>query len=276
MYRQLASWLISGLILTSPSFAQTEGTLDRIERTGVLKVALREDAPPFGYLDDNDNLQGYCLDFLTLLESRLTKKLERNSLSIKLYKSTTTNRFNLVSRDVIDLECGPNTIRSDVAKNVGFSAGFLVTGTQFLIDRNRQLDLESDLNGKRLGVMNNTTTEEFVARRYPLATIRKYSGVTARTRGIEAVAQGRLDAMISDGVLLRAEARQQGLSSARYPIIPNLPLTCDRYGMIIQDEDPQWRDFVNSVINSPKAAALSNAWFGELVNYTRVPPDLCQ
>lgn len=276
MYRQLASWLISGLILTSASLAQTEGTLDKIERTGVLIVALREDAPPFGYVDNNNNLQGYCLDFFTLLESRLTEKLERNSLSVKLYKSTINNRFDLVSRDVIDLECGPNTIRSDLAENVGFSAGFLVTGTQFLIDRDRQLDLESDLNGKRLGVINNTTTEEFVAQRYPLATIRKYSGVTARTRGIEAVAQGRLDAMISDGILLRAEARQQGLSSARYPLIPNLPLTCDRYGMIIQDEDSQWRDFVNSVINSPEATALSNAWFSPLANYTRVPSDLCQ
>lgn len=276
MYRQFTAWLISGLIFALASPVKAEGTLEKIERTGVLKVALREDAPPFGYVDDNGKLQGYCLDFFTLLESRLTKELERNSLSIKLYKSTPANRFNLVSRDIIDLECGPNTIRSDLDENIGFSTGYLVTGTQFLIARDRQFDLDSNLDRKRLGVIANTTTAEYVTQRYPLATIRKYAGVTARTRGVEAVAQGRLDAMISDGILLRAEARRQGLPSQRYSLIPEIPLTCDRYGMIIQSNDSQWQDFVNSVINSPAGKALSNAWFGNLANNTKVASDLCQ
>ena len=82
--------------------------------------------------------------------------------------------------------------------------------------------------------------------------------------------------MISDGILLRGEAQQLGLSSVEYSLIPDVPLTCDRYGMIIQSNDPGWQDFVNSVINSPEAAALSNAWFGQLFNYTQTTPDFCR
>ena len=268
MNRKFASFVTSGwLLLCFASTARAETTLDKIQRTGVLKVAIREDAPPFGYLDANNNLQGYCLDFFTILEKQLLKKLNRNTLSVKLYKSTLNNRFDLVSRGTVDLECGPNTIRSNVPE-VNFSTGFFLTGTQFLVKEDNRIDLAGNLGNSKLGVINDTTTAEFIAQRYPDATIRKYSGVTARTRGIEAVQQGKIDAMISDGILLRAEAQQQGLSSVRYPLIPDVPLTCDRYGMIIPDEDPNWQNFIKSVINSPQIKTLSTAWFGQ--RYTAV------
>ena len=276
MNRKFASFITSvWLLLCFAVTARGESTLDKIQRTGVLKVAIRQDAAPFGYLDANDNLQGYCLDFFTILEKQLLEKLNRNSLSVKLYKSTLNNRFELVSRGIVDLECGPNTIRSNISE-VNFSTGFFQTGTQFLVKENNQIDLDGDLSNSRLGVIDNTTTAEFVAQRYPLATLQKYSGVTARTRGVEAVEQGKIDAMISDGILLRAEAQQQGLSSARYPLIPDVPLTCDRYGMIIPVEDPKWQNFVNSVINSSQIKALSTDWFGQLANYTQSAVDSCE
>lgn len=276
MNRKFASFITSGwLLLCFASTARAESTLNKIQRTGVLKVAIRQDAAPFGYLDANNNLQGYCLDFFAILEKQLLKKLNRNSLSVKLYKSTLNNRFELVSRGIVDLECGPNTIRSNISE-VDFSTGFFLTGTQFLVKENNRIDLDGDLSNSRLGVIDNTTTAEFIAQRYPSATLRKYSGVTARTRGVEAVEQGRIDAMISDGILLRAEAQQQGLSSARYPLIPDVPLTCDRYGMIIPVEDPKWQNFVNSVINSPQIEALSTAWFAQLVNYTQSAVEFCK
>ncbi len=257
--------------------ATSEPVFNKIQRTGVLNVAIREDAPPFGYLGANNNQQGYCLDFFAILKKQLTEKLKRNTLSTKLFKSTPANRFALVS-NTVDLECGPNTIRSDIPKNISFSTGFFVTGTQFLIKQENRdrLDLKTDLDGAKLGVISNTTTADFIAKKYPGATIQKYAGVTARTRGIQAVEQNKIDAMISDGILLRAVAQQQGLSSMQYPLVPKVPLTCDRYGMIIKGKDPQWRDFVDSVINSPEAASLSNDWFGQLYNYTLNVKDFCQ
>ena len=256
--------------------ANAEATLEKIQRTGVLDVAIREDAAPFGYLNANDNLRGYCLDFFTLLEEQLIERLDRNTLSVKLFKSIPANRFDLVARDIVDIECGPNTIRSDVPENTAFSTSFFVTGTQFLVRKKNAAEIDRDSEDLVLGVINNTTTEEFVTQRYRLATIRRYRGATARTRGVEAVAQGQIDGMASDGILLIAEAQRQQLSAAEYVLEPEIPLTCDRYGMIIQSNDPQWQDFVNSVIDSPEAEALSNAWFGRIFSYTQSISDLCK
>lgn len=278
MNRPIALCLTGSLFLFCLALpVNAETVLERIQRTGILKVAIREDAPPLGYLDANKNLRGYCLDFFALLEKQLIKDLERNTLSIKLLKSTPGNRFSLVENNIVYLECGPNTIRSNIPENTDFSQSFLITGTQFLIKlKNRdRINLEQDLNDIKLGVVDNTTTEKFLTEQYPLATIKKFSGVTARTRGIQGVEQGQIDAMISDGILLRATAQQQGLSMSEYPLIPEIPLTCDRYGMIIRGKDPQWQDLINSIIRSPEAITLSNDWFGGQFNYSQANSSFC-
>lgn len=255
---------------------KAESVLAKIRRTGVLKVAVREDAAPFGYLDLNNNLQGYCLDFFSLLEKQLAKNLNRSALSIKLFKSTSNNRFSLVRSDVVYLECGPNTINDENTENTSFSTAFFSTGTQFLIDdKNRdRFKLDQNLEDIKLGVIKNTTTEKFITQMYPSATISKFSGATARNRGVQAVSQGKIDAMVSDGILLRAEAQKQGLSTSKYPLIPNNPLTCDLYGMIVS-KDFQWQDLVNSVISSPKSVTLSQAWFGNSFNDNKIVSDNC-
>ena len=276
MKRNLRLWLaVNFFLLGLVSPAKAEKTLQKIQEKGVLNVAIREDAAPFGYLDANGKLQGYCLDFFALLESQLLREIERNSLSLKLLKSTASNRFGLVANKIVDIECGPNTIRAEPPANTAFSSSFFITGTQFLVKQDSDLDLAQDLDGATLGVIGNTTTAELIADRYPQATLRQYRGVTARNRGIQAVAQGKLDAMISDGILLRAEAQQQELSSVEYPLIPDVPLSCDRYGMIIQSEDTEWQEFISSVIDSPEAKDLSKAWFGNLFNYIQPALDAC-
>ena len=281
MNRQAVSFLLGGTLLLGfalPTNAnKSEGVLDRIQRTGVLKVAIREDAPPFGYLTPSGELQGYCLDFFALLEQQLVKNLERNTLSVKLFKSSTSSRFSLVENKTIDLECGPNTIPQENTRQVNFSDSFFLTGTQFLVKNKKKktLNPNRNLGDVTLGVIGNTSTADYLAENYPNATLRKFEGVTARARGIEAVEQGKIAAMVSDGILLRAAAQQQGLSALQYPLVPDVPLTCDRYGMIIQSEDSQWQDFVNSVIDTPEAEQLTDAWFGQLFNYTQTAGDFC-
>ena len=276
MNRNLAFLFTSLSIAVLATPVKAESTLDKIQRKGVLTVAIREDAAPFGYVDGAGKIQGYCLDFFALLEQQLIDKLERNTLSIKLLRSTVGNRFNLLANNRVDLECGPNTIRSDVDDGVTFSNSFFITGTQFLVNKDNKLNLNGSLNDTVLGVVGNTSTEKFIAQRYPNATLSKYRGVTARTRAIQAVEQRKIDAMISDGILLRAEAQQQQLSSRDYPLIPKVPLSCDRYGMIIRSDDPDWQEFINSVIDSPKAEALETAWFGRLFDYTQPAENFCK
>lgn len=271
-----------GLLLTTifilglqvPVRSQT--VVETIKETGVLKVAIREDAAPFGYINSANNLQGFCLDFFALLEETLKEQLPRNSLAIRLLKSTINNRFNLVEEGLIDIECGPNTIRELASSKVTFSRPFFESKTQFLIATEQvdATDLNGDLTGLKIGVIRNTTTEELIRERYPNASIVLFSGITARNRGVEAVAQGTIAAMASDGILLQAEAARQDLPVDDFTLIPTVAIDCenrvfassDLYGMIIA-RDEQWQDFVNSIIVSPEFRRLFVQWFREIESF---------
>lgn len=270
-------WLLTtAFVLGLQVPVQSQTVLETIKETGVLKLAIREDAAPFGYVNSADNLQGFCLDFFTLLERRLEEQLPRNSLATRLLKSTISNRFNLVEEGLIDIECGPNTIRELSSSEATFSRPFFDTRTQFLVATERidAIDLDGDLANVRIGVIRETTTEELIRERYPDARIVLFSGITARNRGVRAVAQGTITAMASDGILLRAEAAQQDLAVDDFTLVPAVSIDPenkvfarrDRYGMIIP-QDEQWQNFVNSVIVSPEFRRLFVRWFGEIESF---------
>ena len=270
-------WLLTTTFVLGLQFpAHSQTVLETIKETGVLKVAIREDAAPFGYVNFADNLQGFCLDFFTLLEEKLKEQLPRNSLATRLLKSTVNNRFNLVEEGLSNIECGPNTIRDLSSTEVTFSRPFFDTRTQFLVatEQTDAADLDGDLANIKIGVIRDTTTEELVRERYPDASIVLFSGATARNRGVQAVAQGKIAAMASDGILLRAEAARQDLPIADFALIPTVAIDCDdrvfarsdRYGMIIS-QDAQWQDFVNSVIVSPEFQRLFVQWFRSIESF---------
>ena len=268
--------LLFSFLLPLPSSA--EPVLDKIRKTGVVKLAIREDSAPFGYLDRAGNLQGYCLDFFALLRNKLTQELDRDTLAIRLLKSRLTNRFELVERGLVDLECGPNTIRDNLTNHVEFSASFFLTGTQFLVKSNQAniFEIDRSFSDLNIGIITNTSTEEFITNRYPQARLEKFQGVTGRMRGVQALQQGKIDAFVSDGILLRGEAVIQNLSFQAYRLIPEQPLTCDRYGMIIPKGDSQWSNFINSVIKSQEAEKLFEKWFVRIIPYGKVIEDYCQ
>ncbi len=260
-------------------FAKASNVLENIKSTGLLRVAIREDSIPFGYRNLDGNLDGICLGFFDLIRTKLLSELKMQVITIKIFRSTLFNRFTLVEDNLVDLECGPNTIREELQNKVAFSAPFFVTGLQFLIreeDENK-FDINGNLAQMTIGVLRNTTTKEMISNRYPDATLQEFQGVTGRMRGIQALQMGRINAFASDGILLIGEATLQGLSIPQeYILVPPYPLDCEYYGMILPANDPQWRDFVNSVIKETESRELLKTWFTVIAPYVRETVNYCK
>ncbi len=271
--------LILSIVFASQLKAQQETVLEQIDRTGLLSIGIREDAVPFGYRDLNGNLSGICLDLIALLRQELTEKLNKKALAIKLYQSTLLNRFELVNDKVVNLECGPNTIRTISDYEIQFSRPFFISGTQFLIKQENQnrVNPNGNLDGLKIGILVNTSTQAFLTAKYPAAEFVEFQGTTGRYRGVQALQGGQIDAFASDGILLIGEATLQGLSlESNYTLVPKLPLNCENYGLILPGNDPQWRSFVDSVIVQAREKGLFRRWFGvvlpeiqETINFCR-------
>jgi polar amino acid transport system substrate-binding protein len=248
-----------------PSAVQAETVLENIRNNGVLKVGIREDAVPFGFLDANENLSGLCLDFVNILLQEVKQTLQRDAIIVKIFKSTLFNRFDLVSDRVINLECGPNTIRDAVDYQIAFSQPFFITGTQFLIraEDENQFKPGASLENTVVGVLRNTTNKTVIENRFPLAQLREFQGPTGRLRGVQALQQGKINAFASDGILLVGEAALQGLVLGQtYRIVPQNPIDCESYGMILPNNDPQWQELVNQSILKAREVRLFREWLG--------------
>lgn len=259
--------------------AQQETVLQEIERSGLVKFGIREDAFPFAYKDSDNSYRGICLDIFELIVEKVKQESKREIIAIRLAESTLSNRFELVEDRIAHLECGPNTINATNNRNIQFSSPFFITGTQFLIsveDKNI-IDANSSLNNLTIGVLRNTATQKLLEERYPLANLQAFQGVTGRRRGVQAIRQNRIDAFASDSILLLGEANRQSLALNRdFLLIPEEPLDCVSYGLILPNNDPQWRKLVNSVITERQLYQIYRKWFGDVAPEIRKTADFCR
>lgn len=257
---------------------QNRDILAQIEQTGELKVAMRNDAAPFSYSQENNDLTGYCTDFADSLGDRLTEELNTSApIEVVKIPSDLSNRFELVEQEQAHLECGPNSIASE-REGIIFSDPFFSSGTRFLVTQNNpnHLVLENQLKGIKLGVWSQTTTQEFLQQNYPDAEIVTFDSKQGRAKGIQAVTDGDVDALVSDRVLLTGEIDRQGLNPENYQTIPEHPLTCDYYGLILPSGDSQWRNTVNTFIRDRTSKQVFDKWLSDYYPQAVSDLDYCQ
>ncbi|MEM1311551.1 MAG: transporter substrate-binding domain-containing protein, partial [Cyanobacteria bacterium P01_H01_bin.153] len=140
---------------------------------------------------------------------------------------------------------------------------FFITSAQFLLPAGQAegINPSTPLVGTRLGVLENTTTQIFVEETYPDATIVTFSGVEGRQEAIAAAANGDIDAFVGDGILSYAELLLAGQSPDRFALIPEIPLTCEYYGLALPENDPEWGTLVNRFLASDRENAVATNWF---------------
>ncbi|OAB61966.1 hypothetical protein AY599_23815, partial [Leptolyngbya valderiana BDU 20041] len=259
------------LSLSSPS------VLRDIEQTGELRIGIRDDAIPFGYRDINRNLRGYCLAFAELLQNELHDRLDSSILPVvKLVPSSPSTRFDLVRSGRVHIECGPNTIRDEI-DGVTFSRPFFLTGLRLLASQNARDRLRESEAGEGLtiGVVADTVAEEMLRDRYPQADVIRFRGSVATEQGVTAL-QGSLDGFADDEVLLLGEMVKLQLSLSEYSFFPEDPITCEFYGMVLPENDPEWAAFVNALIEGDRANNLLRTWFRDVTDYILPTIDYCR
>ena len=264
-------------LATEPIPQRNQLVLAEIATTGVLRVGIRQDAAPFGSVDANGQTTGFCVDAMNELATELKQQLDRPIRMEITAQSTVENRFEIVRNETVHIECGPNTIQQGL-NGVTFSTPFFVTGTHLLVrtEDQSQINPFTTLNDMRIGVLEDTTTEAFVRDRYPDADITAFAGTTGRAEGIQSVLSGNIDAFAGDGILSIAAAQQQNLPATSYTLVPDRPLTCDPYGMVLPANDRQWQETVNDFIASPAFKQLWETQFSTtLASYIFLNLDFC-
>jgi ABC-type amino acid transport substrate-binding protein len=186
-------------VLAWPAAAQT---LDKIRKSGTLTVGYIDGAAPFSSVDGNGDPQGYSVDVCRAVADAIGAQLGR-TLKTRWVKLTIQNRIDAVRRRQVDMECSTTTWTLARQKLVDFSLVTFVDGGSILSKIDAPMGRIGDFGGKRVAVLQGTTTERALREALKRALV-STEVVTVKTRdeGLELLRQGQVDGFAADRTTL--------------------------------------------------------------------------
>ena len=135
------------------------GVLDRISQDKTIRIAYREDAPPFSYKDKIGEPAGFMVDLCRGVAKKLAEQLNLTPLNVTYVAVTAADRFETIRQQKADLLCEPTSATLSRRELVDFSLATFVDGASLMIRADGPHDLKA-MSGKKIGVLAGTTTEQ--------------------------------------------------------------------------------------------------------------------
>jgi ABC-type amino acid transport substrate-binding protein len=135
------------------------GTLDKVRQDKALRIAYREDAPPFSFTDEAGLPVGFMVDLCKSVAKHIGEQLNINDLKLAYVLVTAESRFDAIENDKADLLCEPTSETLARREHVDFSLPTFVDGASLLVGGDGPSDFVA-LSGKKIGVLAGTTTEQ--------------------------------------------------------------------------------------------------------------------
>ncbi|EMY3530386.1 amino acid ABC transporter substrate-binding protein [Yersinia ruckeri] len=253
-HHAIALTLLASLVTLSGQ-AQAD-KLDDIKQAGVVRIAVFDSNPPFGYIDEQSKkLVGYDVDVANAIAKDLGVKLE-------LKATNPANRIPLLASKKVDLIAANFTITDERAKQVNFSLPYFATGQKF-IARKGVLTTPEDIGKLRIGADKGTVQEITLRDRYPTAKVISYDDTPL---AFTALRNGNVQAITQDdaklvGLLGNVPAAQK----ADFEISP-FSITKEYQGIGIPKGEDRLTAAVNQTLEKLEkdgdAVKIYNHWFG--------------
>jgi polar amino acid transport system substrate-binding protein/glutamate/aspartate transport system substrate-binding protein len=178
------------------------GTLDRIKQEKAIRIAYREDAPPFSYKDKIGEPMGFMVDLCREVAKKLADQLQLASLNVVYVPVTAADRFEAIQQQKADLLCEPTSATLSRREIVDFSIPTFVDGASLMIRADGPHNLKA-MAGKKIGVLGGTTTEQ------SLRSSLKATGITSdvipaktHAEGVVMLDDGKISAYFADRSIL--------------------------------------------------------------------------
>lgn len=242
------------------------GTLDDVRKSGVLRIAYREDAPPFSFKPQGAATPaGFIVDLCRAVADGLGKTIGTD-LKVAYVAVTSTDRFEAITAGKADLLCEATSVTLQRRETLDFSIATFLDGASFIIGPGGPKDIAA-FAGQKVGVLGGTTTEEQLKRALAAAKI-DAEIVLPKTHqdGIEAVEKGTIAAYFADRGILTALLMSGGSAAARLALA-DAYLSVEPYGLALRRGDADFRLAVDRelsrIYRSGEIVKIFAATFGQ-------------
>lgn len=260
--------LLSVMAAMLMSGAAAAATLDRMRQDNTIRIAYRADAPPFSY-DKDGKPAGFTVDLCQSVARNLAQQLKLPSLDIRYVAVTAANRFQAIQQGDADLLCEPTSATLSRRALVDFSVTTFVDGASLLIGPDGPRNMQ-EVQGKSIGVLAGTTTEEAL-RRSLASTGVEANVVTASSHaeGLGMLDAGRVSAYFADrSILWVLQANSKAPEKLR---LADVYLTIETYALAMPRGDDDFRLEVDRALSriygSGEIAQVLARTFGDTMQF---------
>jgi glutamate/aspartate transport system substrate-binding protein len=267
--------LLSVVLFSSTnSFAQSQSsTLAQIKETGKVRIGYRKSEPPMSFLNKEGKSIGYSIDICNRIVIDIKEALSNPDIKVEYVPVDAHDRFTALSDNKIDILCGSTTKTMSRSKLVDFTQLTFVTGASLMTLKGKEFKDFSELDDKKVGVVENTTTlnhlENLLKQSFSLANVQQYKSAED---AMNALRKGEIAAFSSDqviliGLIITAEDKEL------YNISPNV-FSYEPFALAVRQNDSEFMFLANNTISklsrSRQILKLYNKWFGGFSD--EIPP----
>ncbi|MDB5766492.1 MAG: Twin-arginine translocation pathway signal [Collimonas fungivorans] len=240
-------------LFSSMSSTARADALDDIVKSGVLKVAVPQDFPPFGSVTSDLKPQGLDIDVATLIAKKMGVKIE-------LIPVTSANRVPYLQTKKVDLiisSLGKNPEREKV---IAFSDAYAPFYNGVFGGADQKVSSAADLAGKTVGVTRGAVEDLELTKIAPAsATIKRYEDNNGT---ISAFLSGQVQLVATGNVVAAAIiAKNPPKKPETKFLIKNSPCSIG-----LSKDEPKLLEKVNAILAQTKKDgelnALSVKWLG--------------
>ena len=238
------------VLLLAAAGVRAEDTIDAIKARHKLIAGVKNDTPPFGYIDEKNEVVGFDVDIVREVAKALGVDLE-------LVKVTSPTRIPLLVSGNIDLSAASMTHTREREGAVDFSITYYTGAQSLMVPAESPIKGLGDLSGKTVAVQQGTTLEKTLATLAPNAKIQSFRDYTTAWLALR---QARADAFTGSYDVLRGFARE----APGFQIVGG-KFSLEPFGIGVRHGDWQLRNAINAVLQdlwtSGRSREIYLKWF---------------
>ena len=226
--------------------------LSEIEAQGKLKVAIKDNLRPLGFVDREGNLVGLEID----IARKLAEEILEDSEAIEFLPVNNQERLQVVLEDEVDLAIARVSVTTPRNRIVNFSPHYYLDGTG-IITNSLEIENIGDLKDKTIAVLKNSQTIAVVRSKLPQTNL---VGVESYQEALKLIENQEADAFAGDRSILAGWVQE-------YPTYQLLSVRLSGAALaVVMPKGLQYQE-LRSKVNQAIAKWKQSGWLEERIEY---------
>lgn len=238
---------------------KNEASTTAVAESGIpdtIIVGTNAEFPPFEYVDDNGDFDGFDIALMQAVCDKMGVKMEVNNMEFK-------SLLGAMQLNSIDVIAAAMTVTEERQQSVDFTDSYYEAKQVIIVNKDSNVASFSDLDGKSIGVQEGTTGDLFVTPEEDGALV-KDANVKRFKKGVDAIMDlknGGVDAVVID----KNPATEFVSGNDNLKIVEDDAAT-ENYAFAIAKGNTELADAINKAVEELKADGTYDSLVKEYIN----------